>query len=88
MVRNPRAKTRIRLEEDIHALFVASQDHHQVVALVLHHLEQHLDRLLAVIALVVGAVEVVSLVNEQHAAHRLFHDLLGLRRGVADILAD
>jgi hypothetical protein len=67
---------------------VAGEDHHQVVALVLHHLQQDLDRLLAVVALVLGPVEVIGLVDEQHAAHRLLEHFLGLRRGVADVLAD
>ena len=67
---------------------VAGEDHHQVVALVLHHLQQDLDRLLAVVAFVLGAVQVVGLVDEQHAAHRLLEHLVGLGRGVADVLAD
>ena len=82
------AEAGIGLEEGLHAILVAGQDHHQVVALVLHHLQQHLDRFLAVVALVLGAVEVVGLVDEEHAAHRLLQDLLGLGRRVADVLAD
>ena len=75
-------------EERVHPVLVAGEDHDQVVALVLHHLQQDLDRLLPVVALVLGPVEVVGLVDEQHAAHRLLQHLLGLRRGVADVLAD
>ena len=59
-----------------------------IVALVLHHLEKDLDRLLAVVALVFRTVEVIGLVDEQHAAHGALQDLLGLRRRVADVLAD
>jgi hypothetical protein len=58
VVRDARAHARVGLEEGVHAVLVAGQDHHQVVALVLHHLQQDLDRLLAVVALVLGAVQV------------------------------
>ena len=83
-----RAKARIAGEEAVHAVRVAGEDHHQIVALVLHHLQQDLDGLLAVVALVLGLVEVIGLVDEQHAAHRLLQHFLRLRRGVPDILAD
>ena len=75
-------------EERVHPVLVAGEDHDQVVALVLHHLQQDLDRLLAVVALVLGPVQVVRLVDEQHAAHRALQHLRGLGRGVADVLAD
>jgi hypothetical protein len=64
------------------------KDHDEVVALVLHHLQQDLDRLLAVVAFVLRPVEVVRLVDEQHAAHCPLDRFLGLWRGVADVLAD
>ena len=75
-------------EEARHALAVAGEDHDEILALVLHHLEQDLDGFLTVVALVVGPMQVIGFVDEQHSAHRLLQDLLGLRRGVADILAD
>ena len=56
--------------------------------MVLHHLQQDFDRLLAVIALVVGLVEIIGLVDEQHAAHGFLQHFAGFGRGVADILAD
>ena len=83
-----RAEARIALEEPFHAIAIAGEDDHEILALRFHHLQQDLDRLLSVVALVLGPVEIVSLVDEQHAAHRLLQDLLGLRRGVADILPD
>jgi hypothetical protein len=82
------AEPGIAREELVHAVGVAGHDHHQIVAVVLHHLQQDLDGLLPVIALVVGLVEVIGLVDEQHPAHRLLQHFLGLGRGVADILAD
>jgi hypothetical protein len=88
VVRDPRAHARIGLEERVHPVLVPGQDDHQVLALVLHHLEQDLDGLLAVVALVFRPVQVVGLVDEQHAAHGALEDLLGLRRGVPDVLAD
>ena len=88
VMRDARAHARIRLEERLHAIAVARQDHDEVVAVVLHHLQQDLDRFLAVVALVVGAIEVVRLVDEQHATHRFLQHFARLGRGVADVLAD
>jgi hypothetical protein len=87
VVGDARAHAGVGLEEGVHAVLVAGQDHHQVVALVLHHLQQDLDGLLAVVAFVLGAVQVVGLVDEEHAAHGLLEHLLGLGRGVASGLS-
>ena len=87
VVGHPGGETRIALIEHIHPLLVTGEDHHQVVAVVLHHLQQDLDRLGAVVALVLRPVEVVGLVDEQHPAHRLLEHLAGLGGGVADVLA-
>ena len=78
----------VRAEEVVHPVLVAGEDHDELVALGLHHLEQDLDRLAAVVALVLGPVEVVRLVDEEHAAVGAAQHLLRLRRGVADVLAD
>jgi hypothetical protein len=56
--------------------------------MVLHHLNQDLDRFLAVVLRVGVPVEVVGLVDEQEPAHRPVEDPLGLRRGLPDVLAD
>ena len=88
MVSDPGAEAGIAGEEFIHSIAIARQDHHQILALGFHHLQQDLDRLLAVVALVVGSMQVIGLVDEKHAAHCLFQDLLGLGRGVANILPD
>jgi hypothetical protein len=56
--------------------------------MVLHLLQQDLDRLLAVVALVLGSVQVVSLVDEQHSAHRALEHFARLRRRVTDVLPD
>jgi len=40
----------------VHAILVARQDHHQIVTLILHDLQQDLDGLLSVVALVLGPV--------------------------------
>jgi hypothetical protein len=88
VVRDAAAQARVALEEGVHAVLVAGQDHDQVVALVLHHLQQDLDRLLTVVALVLGPVQVVGLVDEEHAAHRLLEHFARLGCGVADVLAD
>ncbi len=88
VVGDPRAHPRVGGEEGVHPVLVAGQDHHDLVPLVLHHLQQDLDRLLAVVPLVVGPVQVVGLVDEQHAAHGSLEDLIGLGSSMADILAD
>jgi two-component system, NarL family, sensor kinase len=88
VVRDARGHAGVGPEKDIHPVGVTGQDDHQVVALRLHHLEQDLDGLLAVIPLVLRAVQVVGLVDEQHPAHGALEHVLGLRRGVAHVLAD
>ena len=85
---DPRGHARVGPEEGVHPVGVAGQDHHQVLPVRLHELQQDLDRLLAVVALVLRAVQVVRLVDEEHPAHRAFEHLLGLRGGVAHVLAD
>ena len=86
MVGHPRGEAWIGLVEDVHPLLVAGEDHHQIVAVGLHHLQQDLDRLCPVIPLVFRTIEVVGLVDEQHTPHRLLQHLPGLRRRVADVL--
>ena len=88
MVGDAGMKSRIALKEPLHAIPISGEHHDEVFALRFHHLEQDLDSFLSVVALVLRAVEIVGLVDEQHAAHRLLQYLLGLRRGVADILTD
>src|SRR5437879_5939672 len=44
--------------------------------------------MLAIVAFMVRQMQIIGLVDEKHAAHRLLQDLLGLGRGVADILPD
>ena len=76
------------MEQKTFSGLVASEDDHQVFPLVFHHLQQNLDGFLTVVTLVVLAVEVVGLVDEQHAAHRPLEDILGFGCGVPDVLAD
>ena len=85
-MRDARAHAWVGLEEVIHAVLVSSKDHHELVPLVLHHLHQDVDALLAVVLGVFCAVQGVGLVDEQHSAHRALENLLGLRRGVSDVL--
>src|SRR2546430_3450512 len=62
-----RSHPRVGAKEGVHALLVARQDHDQIVALVLHDLQQDLDGLLSVVALVLGPVEVVRLIDEERS---------------------
>ena len=64
------------------------RDDDEVVPVVLHHLQQDFDRFLAIVALVFRPIEIVGLVDEQHAAHRPLEHLLGLGRGMADVLTN
>ncbi len=88
VVGDARAQARVRREELVHPIVVTGEDDDEPVPLALHHLEQDLDRLLPVVALVLGPVQVVRLVDEEDAAERALQHLLRLRRGMADVLAD
>src|SRR5258708_12878759 len=88
MMGDARPKTRIATKKFLHAVRIAREDDHEVLALVLHDLQQDLDRLLAVVSLVLGTVEIVGLVNEQDTAHGPLQNLLGLGRGVTNVLPD
>ena len=68
VVGDARAHAGVGAEERLHAVLVAGEDDDEVLALGLHDLQQDLDRLLPVVALVLGAIQVVGLVDEQHAA--------------------
>ena len=87
MVRHARTEAGIGGEETLHPVAIAGEDHHEVVALVLHHLQQDLDGFLPVVALVLRPVEIIGLVDEQHAAHGALEHFLRLGSGMADILA-
>src|SRR5258708_22075102 len=88
MMSDARPKTRIATKKFLHAVRIAREDDHEVLALVLHDLQQDPDRLLAVVSLVLGTVEIVGLVNEQDAAHGPLQNLLALGRGVTNVLPD
>src|ERR1700733_13541595 len=88
VMRDARAKARIGLEKSVHAVLIARKNHSQVVALILHHLQQDLDCFLPVVLLILWAVQVVGLVNEEHAAHSALQYVFGLGCGMADVLAD
>ena len=87
MVGHPGGEAGIALIEHIHPLFVTGEDHDQIIAVVLHHLQQDLDCFGAVIPLVFRPVEVIGLIDEQHATHRLLEHLACFWGRVADVLA-
>mmetsp|Transcript_12289 Transcript_12289/g.21049 ORF Transcript_12289/g.21049 Transcript_12289/m.21049 type:complete len:465 (-) Transcript_12289:36-1430(-) len=88
VVADARVHARDEGVEALHLVLVASKDDDDVLLVVLHHVEQDLDRLLPVVTVVGRVVQVVRLVHEQDAAHRLLDHLLGLGRGVANVLAN
>jgi hypothetical protein len=77
-----RAHAGIGFEESVHAVLVTRQDDHELVAVVLHDLEQDIDAFLTVILGIGRTVQVIRLVDEQDAAHGAIQDTLGLRRGL------
>ena len=82
-----RTKARIGRKELVHPVSISGQYDHKVVAVVFHDLKQYLDGFLAVVPLVVGSVEVIGFVNEEHAAHGTLENILRLWCSMADILA-
>ncbi len=74
----------VGVEEFAHRLGVARDDHHEIVAVVLHGLEERLDGLAAEVVLAAGG-EGVGLVDEEHAAEGGLDDLLGLEGGLSDV---
>ena len=87
MMRDPGPEARIAFKKRVHPVVIAGQDDDQIVTLVFHDLEKNLDRFLPVIAFIFRAIEIIRLIDEQHAAHRLLQHLLRLRRGMANVLA-
>jgi hypothetical protein len=65
VVRDPRPEAGIAGKESVHPIAVAGEDHHQILALRFHHLQQNLDRLLAVVALVIRSMQVICFIDEQ-----------------------
>ena len=65
------------MNEHIHQPVIARGDHHQIIPMVFHGLQERVDGLLTKI--VAGtAVQRIGLVDEQHAAQSLLHRLAGL----------
>ena len=86
-MREPAPQAGVGVDERAHLVFVAGHDHREVLALLLHHLDERGDGLVTEVDEAVGG-ERVRLVDEQHAADRLLDDLLDLDRGLADIPGD
>src|SRR5215469_6947639 len=64
MVRDPRPHPGIGLEELFHSAMVARENYHELIAVILHNLEEDVDRFLAEVLWVRGPVEVIRLVDE------------------------
>src|SRR5260221_4260409 len=88
MMSDARPKTRIAAKKFLHAVRIACEDDHEILAMVLHDLQQDLDSLLAVASLVVRTVQMVDLINEQEAALVTLHTFLCLRRSASILLPD
>ena len=55
-MRHSRTKAWVVLKERRHPLRVTRQNNYQVLALLFHHLKQHLDCFLAVVALILRTI--------------------------------
>src|SRR6266511_2188464 len=87
--REARMQARVRLEEAAHQRRIAGDDHDEAVAMILHALQQRLDRLRAeVLPSGVAARERVRLVDEEHAVERALDRAVRLDRRRADVLTD
>ena len=83
---HPGGQPGIGAVEAVHPILISRENHHHLRAAVFHLLQQDLNRLSAVIAFVVGLVEVVGLINEQHTALGPLEHLFGLGRRVTHVL--
>ena len=72
----------------MHEPRIAGDDHDEAVPVVLHPLEDRLDRLGAEVELRPARCERVRLVDEEDAVERAPDRAVGLDRGRADVLAD
>src|SRR5437763_1735728 len=88
LAREARAQPGVRLEEAMHEPRVAGDDHDEAVAVVLHALEQRLDRLVAEVEPVGVTSQRVRLVDEENAVDGLADHPLGLDRRETDVLTD
>ena len=77
-------QTGVGVDELVHQVGVARHDDHQIVPVILHGLQQGVDGLLPEVVFT-AAVEGIGLIHEQHAAHGLLDDLLGLEGGLPHI---
>ena len=87
-MRYTRTKARVGLEEGVHTILIPRQNDDEIVALVLHHLEQDFYGFLPIVTFVLLTVKVVGLVNEEHTAHGPLEHFFGFRRSMADVLSD
>ena len=77
-------KAGVGRNKGLHQLRIAGDNHHQVVAVVFHCLQQGIDGFLAVIRFSF-ACEGIGLVDKKNAAQGLGDDLLGLDGGLPDV---
>ncbi len=82
-----RAEPRVRLQEVVHQPRIARDDDDEAMAVVLHPLQQGLDRLRAEVEALVHGRERVGLVDEEDPVQRPPDHPVGLDRGHPDVLA-
>src|SRR5208282_1919865 len=82
------AQTGIGVEEAAHLAGVAGDDDAEPVAMILHQLEQGVDRLAAEVGPVMGGSEAIGLIYEEDAVEGGLDDPAGLGRGLANEAGD
>src|SRR5208282_6868142 len=82
------AQTGIGVEEAAHLAGIAGDNDAEPVAMVLHQLEQGVDRLAAEVGAVMGGSEAVGLIDEEDAVEGGLDGVAGLDGGLADEAGD
>ena len=82
-----RTKTWVGIDETLHLVLVTCHDDHQVVAIVLHALEQRSDSLSPIIVTLVFG-QGVSLVDKEHTTQCRINQRIGLGSRLPNVFAD
>src|SRR5258708_26609874 len=88
VVCNARTDTRVGLEEGFHTVLIARENNDEIIALILHHLQEDLDGFLSIVPFVFLTVEVVGLINEEHPSHSSLTAVFGFGGSMADVLTN
>mmetsp|Transcript_62682 Transcript_62682/g.152586 ORF Transcript_62682/g.152586 Transcript_62682/m.152586 type:complete len:308 (-) Transcript_62682:420-1343(-) len=88
VVTDTRHHSRNVREEFVHTVLVPGKSDDEVVLLVLHDVQQNLDRFLSVVTVISCVVQIVCLIDQKHSTHSLLDHLLRLGSCVTDVLSN